>query len=181
MNLIIFEGIHRVGKSTLLSELHDPNNGVLNLYQDTNVWDKTFNLDITNYELYYMQFVSSLKSSIHFLKLIAETKKYHTIYIDRWYLTSLYYNQKIKGVNEYINSIEMLLNEMFTLHTVIFTTNTYDMSQLEYPSNEREDEFFKLCVDKFPTKKTIIELENTNGYFDIKEKFNIFVQNNLIQ
>lgn len=191
-SIIVFEGTHQIGKTTLLEELHNPENGILHLY-NSNIWSELshVNPNIIDSSLYNNQFVSSLKSQIYFIETLLNTPSYHTILIDRWYLTSLVNslqtNSHIKDFGDvsqafnYVDGMEYYLSKRFNLHTIVFsvkdfvregnkTTDVFDYTMLEA---------FKKVLEIQSNKHEIL-LEYVDGVTNIKEKFINFAKNNNI-
>lgn len=190
-NIIVFEGVHGVGKSTLLNDLHDPDGGVVYLYNH-DMWNdlkdaKTLVEDKVSYN---SQFVNSLKSQIYFIDMMLSTKQYHTILIDRWYLTSLLYSLldgtyinefgDVGSLFKYVNTLEKYLYENFNLQTLVFKLSDETLlDDLYYDINKNKSESRILDTLKSfiePTNKHEIYLDKVDGVFDIKEKFITFVK-----
>lgn len=192
--VLVFEGAHGVGKSTLLKELHNPSKGVINLYQ-SDIWDKTnlSNNKRTVSQHYNDQFVSSLKSQIYFIETLLNTKDINVILIDRWFLTSLYqsiknerYKDDFNNKHELINYVKVLSDYVDTfadLHTFVFqgTDEVLDISYYDYEENKNEMNWVfnnQEILNNLYTKDNIhkIVVENINGSFDIKDKFFKFAE-----
>ncbi len=190
-NLIIFEGIHGVGKTTLLNEL-SKQDGVLNLYQDTTFWDGLVKPNLTDPKLYYQQFVSSLKSIGHFINELAKTNAYHTIMIDRFYLSSLFWTIKrcdyindfnnMEHLLDYVSDFESVLCKQMNVYNIIFDASHEDMlNHCDYDVNLNSGEvgIIKHHISEMMSnkdRKFFINLENVDGRWDISEKFEEFIK-----
>ncbi len=187
-NLIVFEGVHGVGKTTLLNELGSEK-GVLNLYGDTSIWDNIKSeSNLESKDLYLYQFATGVKQKLHFLKIISETEKYHTILIDRWYMSSLFWGGEklhtmFDDITSFIEEIECELSKTFNYHTLVFNTSIDNINDLDYNSilNISELEYINHISDTIKkigyNKVTEIFLKKNGLIFDIKEQFINFVEN----
>lgn len=189
--LIIFEGMHQIGKTTLLNELSE-NHGVLNLYQDTSFWDGTTRPITDDSELYYRQFSASLKNQGHLVSELAKTNHYHTILVDRWYLSSLFWTIKnIKHVGDfpsmdklldYVKDFEKVLHEKVPTYNIIFGTtftNLVDKTTYDVGLNTGEYNCIKhLCESEldFNDRKIFLDVDNVDGTWNIRDKFIEFLK-----
>lgn len=189
--LIIFEGMHQIGKTTLLNKLGQDDN-ILNLYQDTSFWDGTTRPITDDSELYYRQFSASLKSQGHMINEIAKTNRYAAIFIDRWYLSSLFWTIKnIKHVGDfpsidklldYVRDFEKVLHEKVSTYNLVFGTtyaNLVDKTTYDVQLNMGEYNCLKhLCESELRCndRKIFLDVDNVDGSWNIEDVFMDFLK-----
>lgn len=195
-NLIVFEGSHGVGKTTLLKELHNPEKGIINLYQ-SDIWEYTKNYNTLRNQntSYNDQFISSLKSQVYFIQTLLSTDSIHTILVDRWYLTSMYMSltndtvirdfRSNDNMLMYVNKIVDYIHTFANFHTLIFSGSEEILLKSEYNLKDNYKEvvwmnFIKKHLHNSKNYHTI-NIENVDNVFDIKEKFIKFVKDKLIK